>query len=156
MEKAYKAAWKIALVLLCVLMVYSFFHITGRAIQGVEALSADCAVTVKKYPHLQSEKAQTYTLQSGQIAALKQLLLDSDFTRSLANAVYFDGNDAFYYDILVDYGTGQDVLSIHGIDNYYLTVTNQFGGKHLKINNPDWTKTLEEILAAGPAPAKKQ
>ena len=135
----------ILVLLLVVFIVYSWFHVRGSEIDGVQEISDSCTVTVRAYQHLEYENRTEYTLNSEQIQELKNLILDSSFTRVLASYVTFE--DQNMYDILIDFNNGQDFISIHNIGSEYIAVTNQFGDKHLKINNPEWKSTLERIIS---------
>ena len=134
----------IALVVIALLAV-SYFHVSGNDIAGVSEISDSCTVTVAKYQVLEYEDRVEYTLDAEQIRQLKELILESDFTRVLASTVYSEERDM--YDIRIDFNDGQRFLAIHCFANEYITVTDQFDGKHLKINDPDWKVALETILA---------
>jgi hypothetical protein len=85
-----------------------------------------------------------YVLKESQIKQLKNLLLESSFTRVLSSYVVFKDKDM--YEIQIDFNNSQDFLDIRCIGNEYISVMNQFNGKHLKINNPRWKLILEEII----------
>lgn len=76
--------------------------------------------------------------------ALQRLFLDSSFTRVLSSGITFEDLDQF--DIFVDFNDRYTHLSIHVIGNEYISVTNQFDGKHLRINNPNFKARLQAIL----------
>jgi len=132
-------------IALCLWLLWSFFHVRGSEIDLASDISDSCTVTVSAYELLDWENRTECVLNTEQTQDLKELILSSSFTRQLKSVVYnFDPN---LYDIQIDFNNGQDFLSIHCLGNDYISVTNQFGGKHLKINNEAWVETLEEILA---------
>lgn len=75
---------------------------------------------------------------------LKTLILESDFTRKLATMVRFEDKDM--YTIIINDNKAGVWLNIHCIGNEWISIANQFNGKHLRINNPNWKNTLEEII----------
>ncbi len=144
MNKGYKIIISMVAIFLIVSCIYSYFHVTGSEIDGVSDISSICSVTITKRYHLDEDK-QEYILNAEQIEMLKTLLLNSSFTRDLSSVVHFDDKDM--YIIQIDYNNQQDFLTIDCIGNEYISVTNQFSGKHLKINNSDWKDSLENIIA---------
>lgn len=143
--KYLKKYWGLLLLAVIALLLSSYFRVSGRDIAGVSEISDSCTITVDKYYHLEHINRVEYTLNAEQIQQLKELILDSDFTRVLASWVQFYDKDM--YDIFIDFHDGQRYISIHCIGNEYISITDQFDGKHLKIRNPDWKETLEAILA---------
>ena len=143
--KYLKKYWGWIALVVMALLAASYFHVPGSEIAGVSEISDSCTVTVAKYQVLEYEDRVEYTLNAEQIQQLKKLILESDFTRVLASTVYSEERDM--YDIRIDFNDGQRFLAIHCFANEYITVTDQFDGKHLKINNPDWEVELESILA---------
>ena len=143
-RKAVCAGLLLALCI-CAVLLYSFFHVGGQEIGLAEQISGGCTVTVAKYRLLEWEDREEYVLNQEQIGRLRELILKSSFTRTIGKSVTIDSRDM--YDITVDFGNGQDFLSIHCIGGEYISVTNQFGGHHLKIKNDGWQQSLEEIIA---------
>lgn len=143
MKKIHKRILGIAVILL-VLFTYSYFHVTGNEINGASNISSVCSITITKSYHL-VESEQKYVLDANQIELLKTLILESNFTRDLSTWVQFFDKDKYL--IKIDFNNSQDFLIIHCIGNEYISISNQFNGKHLKINNPNWKSTLEEIIA---------
>lgn len=131
-------------VIICVISMYSFFHVAGQEINGVKNISDTCTVTIIRYQHMEYDERNEYVLDAGQIEQLKKLILESSFTRDLSYVVTF--NDRDMYDIQIDFNDHQNFISIHCIGNEYISVINQFNGKHLRINNPNWKESLEEII----------
>lgn len=135
-----------AVLLLSGVSIFAFFHVSGGQIKGIKQISDRCQVTVVKYQLLEWNQREEYVLDGQQIEQLKQLILGSSFTRVLSDSVRFSDRTA--YDITVDFQDGQHFLSIHCLGGEYLSVTDQFGGKHLKNNNREWVAALEQILLA--------
>ncbi len=75
---------------------------------------------------------------------LKTLILQTDFTRNLSTTVRF--NDKDMYSIVINDNDAGIWLNIDCIGNEWISIANQFNGKHLKINNPEWKDTLEKII----------
>ena len=137
--------WGFLIVAVLGLMLYSYFHVSGKEIDHITDISDSCTLTVEKYYHLEHINRTEYTLNAEQINQMKDLILNSDFTRVLASWVQFQDKDM--YDIFINFHDGQRYISIHCIGNEYISITDQFGGKHLKIKNPHWKEALEAILA---------
>lgn len=146
MKKNYGTMIFIGILVIGAFLLYSYFHVAGREIEYVENMSADsCTVTVIRYQHMEYAQGKEYVLDAAQIEQLKKLILDSSFTRDLAGMVTFKDRDR--YDIRVIFHNRQDAVLIDCIGNEYITVCNQFDGKHLKIKNPHWKASLEEIIS---------
>ena len=128
--------------------LYDYFHVTGKEIPAALEISDFCTVTIAKYRLLEYNDRVEYTLDPDQTMKLRELILDSSFTRELASTVSFHDRDQ--YDIRIFWDDGTQPLILHSLGGEYLTVTNAFDGKHLKIENPSWKATLEEILADSP------
>lgn len=145
MKRPYKMiiATVTVIVILSILFTYSCFNVKGNEIYGVSNIVPTSSVTITKSYHL-VEGEQNYVLDAKQIELLKSLIMESDFTRNLASSVRYYDKDM--YVIKIDFNNSQDFLNIHSIGNEYISITNQFNGKHLKINNPNWKATLEEII----------
>ena len=135
----------IIILLIAIVSVYSWFHVRGSEIECAEEISDSCTVTIRAYQHMEYENRTEYILDSAQIQELKTLILESSFTKVLSSMVIFEDQD--HYDILIDFNNGQDFISISNIGSEYITVSNQFDGRHLKINNPEWKDTLNGILS---------
>lgn len=146
MKKNYGTMIFIGILLIGAALLYSYFHVAGREIEYVENMSADtCTVTVTRYQHMEYEQRKEYQLDAAQIEQLKELILESSFTRySFNSGVTFRDRDM--YDIRVVFNNHQDFLDIHCIGNQYISLTDQFDGWHLKIKNPDWKSSLEQII----------
>lgn len=156
MKKYYGTMIFIGILMIPVIFLYAYFHVAGREIEYAENISADsCTVTIIRYQHMEWEQRKEYQLDAAQIEQLRELILKSSFTRDLADMVTFKDHDR--YDIRVIFHNRQDAILIDGIGNEYITVCNQFDGKHLKIKNPHWKESLERMIeSAGILEEKRQ
>ena len=132
------------IVMVCVIPIFSYFHVAGRRIDNIKNVSDACTVMIIKYQHMEYDKRSEYVLDAGQIDQLKELIIESSFTRDLSNMIMFHDHDI--YDIQIDFNNHRDFISIHCIGNEYISVTNQFNDKFLKVNNRNWKATLEKII----------
>ncbi|HEY8421847.1 MAG TPA: hypothetical protein VIL05_08940 [Thermoclostridium sp.] len=123
-------------------LTYSWFNVRGDEIKGVSQISSDCTVTIK----VGDEDEKEYILTGDQIEMLRTLILESTFTKSLSYIVTYPAGTG-QYTILIDWNNQQDFLHIYSAGNEYISIPDQFGGKHLKINNSQWEKALKEIIA---------
>ena len=145
MKKNFGTMIFIGILVVGIALLYSYFHVAGREIEYAENISADtCTVTIIRYQHMEWEQRKEYQLDAVQIERLRELILKSSFTRDLAGMVTFKDRDR--YDIRVIFHNRQNAILIDCIGNEYITVCNQFDGKHLKIKNPHWKESLEEII----------
>jgi hypothetical protein len=135
MKKPYKMIVTTVIVILSILFIYSYFNLEGNEIDGVSNIAPTSSVTITKSYNL-VEGEQNYVLDAKQIELLKSLIMESDFTRNLASSVRYYDKDM--YVIKIDFNNSQDFLNIYCIGNEYISITNQFNGKHLKINNPNY------------------
>lgn len=72
--------------------------------------------------------------------------MTSSFTKNLSTVVtYPTGTE--HYTIFIDWNNQKDFLTINSIGNEYISIANQFDGKHLKINNPEWDTFLKRIIS---------
>lgn len=150
MIKHWKRMLAIGILVIGVIFLYSYFHVAGREIENAERISDDvCTVTITRYQHMEYEQRKEYVLDAVQIKQLKTLILQSSFTRGLSDVVTFKDHDM--YDILVEFYNRQDFILINCIGNEYISVIDQFDGKHLKIKNPNWKASLEEIIKSAEA-----
>lgn len=152
-----KKKWlAVAVAVALVFMMFSWFHVSGREIRYVEDISDDCTVTVTVFGKAPTtgidtggwQKAETYILTAEQTEGLKQLLLSTTFRRNPADTLVWQSDKKeLRYDIFVDFGDGQRVISIHAAGNHHISITDQFGGNFLMIRNDRWEETLLTILA---------
>ena len=144
MKKLFKLIVGIVIVLLFCIIIYSYFNVSGDEITGVPNITTSSNVVIKK-SYQDDTKEQEYVLDANQIEMLKTLILKSDFTRNLSTVVRF--NDKDRYIIIINDNEADVWLNIDCIGNEWISIANQFNGKHLKINNPNWKNTLEQIIA---------
>lgn len=143
MKKSLKLIIGTVIVIVFCLIIYSYFNVSGDEIAGVSNITTSSNIVIKKN-YQGDTKEQEYVLNANQIKMLKTLILQTDFTRNLSTAVRF--NDKDMYSIVINDNEAGVWLTIHCIGNEWISIANQFNGKHLKINNPNWKSTLEEIL----------
>lgn len=144
MNKTAKTMLYLLPIVLLAIFVYSYFHVSGSEIDGVADIGPGCTVTVEKSLAVYSTKLGSYTLTLEGTDALRELLLDSSFTRELSNVVRVDDYDQ--YDLRIEFPDGRDPLIATVLGGKFLSAVNRFDGKHLKINTPDFKERLEEIL----------
>ncbi|GAA0725188.1 hypothetical protein GCM10008905_20100 [Clostridium malenominatum] len=143
MKKLFKLIVGTIIVILFCLIIHSYFNVSGDEITGVSNITTSSNVVIRK-SYQGDTKEQEYVLNANQIEMLKTLIIQSDFTRNLSTMVRF--NDKDRYIIIINDNDAGVWLNIHCIGNKWISIANQFNGKHLKINNPNWKNTLEEII----------
>ena len=143
MKKSLKLIIGTVIVIVFCLIIYSYFNVSGDEIAGVANITTSSNIVIKK-SYQGDTKEQEYVLNANQIKMLKTLILQTDFTRNLSTAIRF--NDKDMYSIVINDNEAGVWLTIHCIGNEWISIANQFNGKHLKVNNPNWKSTLEEIL----------
>lgn len=141
MRKIYKILFGIIIFLIMGLIGYSYLNVFGIQIDGVNQITSKSLVTITKstFPRDESEE---YVLNSKQIERLKELITETKFTRVIGSSVYYYDNER--YDIVVN--NNNQSLSFTSLGGEYISVFYQFKGKYLKIKNPEWKETLEEII----------
>lgn len=144
MKKSLKLIIGTAIVIVFCLIIYSYFNVSGDKIAGVSNITTSSNIVIKK-SYKGDAKEQEYILNANQIEILKTLILQTDFIKNLSTTVSF--NDKDMYSIVINDNEAGVWLTIHCIGNEWISIANQFNGKHLKVNNPHWKSTLEEILA---------
>lgn len=149
MKKKHIIIIAVIIVMVCAISIFCYFHVAGRQIDNIKSISDACTVMIIKYQHMEYDKRNEYVLDAGQIDQLKELIIESSFTRELSNMITLNNRDI--YDIQIDFNNYEDFISIHCIGNEYITVTNQFNGMFLKINNRNWKATLEKIIQSADA-----
>lgn len=135
---------KILPIIIAVLVafgIYDFFHITGSEIKNVNKLTEAQHVDVGK-----DSLSFVNNLNEEQVKALKELLLETTFTRRLSRTIIGPLPES-RYSILADWGDGGKThLYIHLIGGEYAQVGGQFGDVFLKIKNPEFEYKLIEIM----------
>ncbi|WP_313758387.1 hypothetical protein [Tissierella sp.] len=144
MKKSYRLIVGTVMVILFCLIIYSYFNVSGKEIIGVLNIKTSSNVVIRK-SYQDGTNKQEYVLNANQIEMLKTLVLQSNFIRSLSTTVKF--NDKDMHEIIINDNEADVWLIIHCIGNEWISIANQFNGRHLKINNPNWKNTIEEIIA---------
>lgn len=143
MKKTSKVAIFIAVILIFIFFTYSYFNVKGSEIKDVSNISEAKSVSIIKNYSTTPEITEEFILDSEQMEQLKELILNSNFTKLLLSSVSYHDTDEYFIIIRFD-DYGNDIR-IDCIGNEYISVLNQFNG-WLRINNPDWHKTLEKII----------
>ncbi|HZK33373.1 MAG TPA: hypothetical protein VFC60_02630 [Tissierellaceae bacterium] len=144
MKKYYKYIIAVIILLIALLLVNSHLDVSGGEIEGVKEITSKSTATVEKRD-LSRGSSLEYELNEEQIERLKGLILETDFRIDLSNKVFFDDND--HYWISINSNNQKSWLGIRSLGGEYISVFNQFNDKHLKIKNPNWKESLEEILS---------
>lgn len=143
MKNKYKKLVIVSILIVLGIVVFSWFHVAGEEIDGALDISSECMVTIRVGRY---ENKQEYILDAERIEMLKTLILTSAFTRKVSAVVtYPTGTE--HYTILIDWNNQKDFLIIHSAGNEYISIANQFDGKSLKVNNPDWEIFLKRIIS---------
>ncbi len=142
MKNKRKTAIFLPVLIVLVIAVYSWFHVEGKEIDGALEISPECTVKIR----VGNENQEEYTLDAEEINMLQKLILTSSFTRNLSTFVTYPSGTE-HYTVLIDWNNQQDFLTIHTIGNEYISIVNQFDGKYLKINNPEWESSLKKIIS---------
>ena len=144
MKEQLKKILATVIVAVVALIAVSLFRVGGGQIEGVADMNDTCIVTVEKYEHMNHEDKVTYTLTGDRIYELRALLLQSSFTKA-GGTVTFEDQDM--YDIEVVFPETKELLRIHCIGNEYISVLEQFDGKHLKNDTDGFEEALLDILS---------
>ena len=147
-----------AVLALMVFGIFDWLHVSGREIEHAKDITPDCTVTVTVFGETPTtgigtggyQEQEVHTLSPVQIEALRELLLSSSFRRNPADTlVWKSEKKECRYDIFVDFGDGERIISIHAAGNHHLNITDQFGGNFLMIGkNADFEKQLIHILVS--------
>lgn len=143
MKDIYKKGTIIAIILLSIIFIYSYFNVKGNEIISVSNLSLTSSVTITKADYFLDEE-EIYDLDTEQIGLLKSLISSSNFTRTLSSSVRSYDKDTY---VIFISNNSQDFQTIKCIGNEYIEVIHQFNGKYLKINNKAWKNELERIIS---------
>ncbi len=145
MKDIYKKGTIIAIILLSIIFIYSYFNVKGDEINNVSNISLTSSVTITKtYNFLDDDDEEIYNLDTEQIAQLKTLISGSNFTRTLSSGVRSYDKDAY---LIFIYNDSEDFQTIKSIGNEYIEVIHQFNGKFLKVKNKEWKNELEKIIS---------
>ena len=143
--KIIKKVRPIIIILLIIMLVYSFFHISGWEIKNLKSLSEAESVVLTIYDDSTGDNVE-YDLSKSQIEKLQNLLKENSYTRRLSNTIIGVLPDKTYR-ILANWNdNGQKHLYISKIGGEYIQVSGQFGGSYHKIKNPDFEKELISII----------
>ena len=143
--KIIKKVRPIIIILLIIMLVYSFFHISGWEIKNLKSLSEAESVVLTVYDDSTGDNVE-YDLSKNQIEKLQNLLKENSYTRRLSNTIIGVLPDKTYR-ILANWNdNGQKHLYISMIGGEYIQVMSQFGGSYNKIKNPDFEKELITII----------
>ncbi|HHT84935.1 MAG: hypothetical protein ACOX34_03430 [Bacillota bacterium] len=143
MKNKTKRTNTVAIMITLGVVVCSWFHVAGKEIDGTLEISPECTVTIRVG---RFEVKEEYVLDAGGIEALRELILTSSFIRDPSFLVTFPTGTE-HYTILIAWNNYHDFLHVHCIGNYYISIPDQFGGKHLKVRNPDWGASLKKIIS---------
>ena len=152
--KVFKKILPFIIIVLAVVVIYSFLHIDGREIKNIKKLSSDCRVSVIVDDTYGHGNRQEYELNAKQIEGLKNLLMNNSYTRRLSSTIIGQLPEKDYQ-ILADWdkdGMPQMLLYIKIYGNEYINFSEQFNyfrhNIYHKIKNPDFEKELISILEA--------
>jgi len=143
MKKSFKLTISILIAIIFCLIIYSYFNVSGDEIAGMSSITTSSNIVIQK-GYNGDPNQQKYVLNANQIEMLKTLIMQSNFRRSLSSTVKF--NDKDLYTIIINDNEAGVWLNIHCIGDEWISIADQFNGKHLKINNPNWKNVLEEII----------
>jgi len=143
--KIIKKVRPIIIILLIIMLVYSFFHISGWEIKNLKSLSEAESVVLTVYDDSTGDSIE-YELSKSQIEKLQTLLKENSYTRRLSNTIIGVLPDKTYR-ILANWNdNGQKHLYISMIGGEYINIARQFGDRYHKIKNPDFEKELIAII----------
>ncbi len=159
---------KIAVLLLALWVFLDWCHLSGREIDLVDRLGADCEVKVERLFYVEIGKegnmpitemqVDRTTLTPEQIEQLRELIKNlhcrrtfeqSVITKSKHNGVKYQEPLLEYdsYTIVVDFGNQQDVLVVATSWGDYLQYGHiDYESPRFKIINDDWNSRMAEIL----------
>jgi len=143
--KILKKLLPIVIIVVVIVLTYSFFHIDGGEIKNLSSLTEAKSVvlTVKDR---NTDETVDYELSKHQIEKLQTLLDENSYARRISNTIIGVLPDK-RYTILTNWDdSGQKHLYISMIGGEYISVAGQFGNSYNKIKNPDFEKELISIL----------
>ena len=128
-----------------IVLVYSFFHISGWEIRNAKELNSAKAVTVIVRSE-ESNESTEYDLNTKQVALLQKLLEKNSYTRRITSTIIGVLPDKRYTIFANWNDNGQKRLHISIIGGEYIQFLEQHGSNYHKIKNPDFEKELISIL----------
>lgn len=143
--KKLKKGLPIIIIVLIIVLIYSFFHISGWEIKNVNKLKDAKTVTVVVSDETTGESIE-HDLNKKQIVLLQNLLTDNTYTRRITSTIIGVLPDKRYR-ILANWNdNGQKYLSIRILGSEYIMFLGQHQGHYHKIKNADFEKELISIL----------
>ena len=159
---------KYVLLLLAVWLAFDWVHLSGREIENVDRLDADCIVEVERLFDVEigregsmpitEMRVDRITLTPEQIVQLRELIKELQCRRTFKQSVItkpkYNGTkyqepllEYDSYKIMVDFENRQDVLVIGTTWGDYLEYgTIDFESALFKILNEDWNRRMADIL----------
>ena len=139
-------------VLLIILLVFCFFHVRGGELEGFASISEEYTAMVIKQPASLSEEEVQYSLNSRQTTALRDLFLETTFTRRLSNGFSYTGQKDEYVitmELTGADGKQLDFFHIFCVGSQYCQISAPYHDLNLSLNihNPNWQDALERILS---------
>ena len=134
------------IVIICIISLYSFFYVSGSDIKNIKKLSEKCVVTVI-ISNDNVDKEQEYILNAEQKEELKQLLLNTKYTRRMSNTIIgvLPENS---YTVLADWNdNGKTRLYAKILGGEYIQFSRKKGiSNFMKINENEFEMQLKEII----------
>lgn len=140
------------LLLIATLLFLSWFRVDGSELQSMDQVSENYTVSVRKTPgSLNNYQTIEYTLTADQIVAIKELVLDTSFTRHLSRHRYYSGLRDTYSILLElydDQGQQLDFIQIFFVEDIYFTISAPYAEERLtlKIQDKQFDEKLDAIL----------
>ena len=144
--KKFKYLILLLILIICIISIYSFFNVSGSEIKNVKKLSEKCVVTVI-VSNDNIDKKQEYVLNVEQKEELKQLLLDTNYTRRMYNTIIGVLPDNTYT-ILADWNDNEKTnLYAKILGGEYIQFSKKTGiSNFMKINGNEFEMKLKEII----------
>jgi len=143
--KRFKKFLPVAIILIIIIFIYSFFHIDGQEIKFIDKLSETKSVTVIVMNENDDSKVE-YNLNVEQIESLKKLIESNSYTRRLSSTIVGVLPEKRYTIFANWSDSGQRPLHISLLGGEYIQVLGEYGSHYHKINNADFEKELIGIL----------
>lgn len=143
-----KALAAVLLVVLVLFAGFSYFHVSGKEIASAAAINDDCEVRIVRHDMLASPSFREYSIEGQQIEQLKQLILNSSFSRRL-KFLNTNSHDSISYNISIYFHDRQEYLQLNCTGGDFMLVSSSFEEKDhydLKISSKEWKASLENIL----------
>ena len=158
----------VLLIIIITVGVFFFFPIPGTRIVGVDDISAENQVIIRQNKRalvgnssaaggLESADTITeYNLNAEQIEMLKEFIRGNSYVRTLRSAPSQNTPSTEYNIIISDDISNSNTTSAHirmsiSIISGYVSGLEQSGNGCLKIKNPSWEDSIQQILALLPA-----